>query len=244
MYRTSPRASIGLRSGAGRSAGIGERPRRSERWVRLSAKSSSDRALEEGAARESTPPHSRTTGTKPPTKECGCPYGWTMLTRSTKNVFRPSLTSLSRRPTCRGACARCTCGTRTDTCFESARVKRKPTKNSEDSRRRLPHLRTMQVSKVSFFRGYVHRGFDVVVHAEEIRWVVLILQGDEAVVIRAVGFTRDGLSLVGNIISVGARYQKRLHGTPALSRPLNVFFRIGGTFPVRPNHQIVRVLPM
>jgi hypothetical protein len=135
------------------------------------------------------------------------------------------------------------CG-RTDTCSGSARVKRKPTTNSEDSRRRLPHLGTIQVFEGLVFSRLWHRGFDVVVHAEEIRWVELILQGDEAVVIRAVSFTRDGLSLVGNIISVGARYQKRFHGIPALSRPLNVFFGIGGTFPVRPNHQIVRVLSM
>ena len=71
----------------------------------------------------------------------------------------------------------------------------------------------------------LRRGFDVVVHAEEIRRVVLVLQDNEAVVIRPVSFTRNGRSLVGNIISVGTRNQKRLHSTPALSRPPECFFR-------------------
>jgi hypothetical protein len=85
--------------------------------------------------------------------------------------------------------------------------------------------RDRQVSRGSLRR--LDRWFDVVIHAEKVSWIVFVFQGDQAVVIGPVSFTGDSLSLVGNVIPKGARDQKRLHGTPALSRPLNVLFEIG-----------------
>src|SRR5438445_13209489 len=55
-----------------------------------------------------------------PTRACGCPSGWTMWTPSTSAASSKVLKSPGRQPTCRGMCARCTCGTQTGTSSESA----------------------------------------------------------------------------------------------------------------------------
>src|SRR5712692_6095391 len=54
-------------------------------------------------------------------RECGCRCGWRTLTRFIDSAWPPGWTSLSRRRTCRGTSARCTCGTRTGMSFGWAR---------------------------------------------------------------------------------------------------------------------------
>lgn len=52
-------------------------------------------------------------------------------------------------------------------------------------------------------------GFDVVVHAKEIRRIVLIFYGDQAVVIRPVGCTGERIPFVRDVIAIRAFDEKR-----------------------------------
>jgi len=47
-------------------------------------------------------------------------------------------------------------------------------------------------------------GLDVVVHAEEVRRIVFVFQGDEAIVIAAVRFACDGVALIGYVVAVSS----------------------------------------
>ncbi len=75
------------------------------------------------------------------------------------------------------------------------------------------------------------RRFDVVVHAEEVRRVVLVLQSDEAVVIRTIGFTGVRISFVLQVIDIDACDHERSHGVPEVARPFNVLCGVGRIFP-------------
>src|SRR5438128_10034176 len=85
---------------------------------------------------------------------------------------------------------------------------------------------------------------DVVVHTKEIGWVVLVFQGDQAIVIGPVSCARDRLALVGDIVAIRVCDQKRLQSFPTFARPLLVLFRFGRANPHRPGKEVPRVLPM
>src|SRR6516165_729068 len=55
---------------------------------------------------------------------------------------------------------------------------------------------------------------DVVVHAEEVGWVVFVFQGNEPVIIRAVGGSREGVSFVRNVVDIRAGQKVRPHRFP------------------------------
>src|SRR6267143_906856 len=129
MYPTSPRASPGSRSGAGGSAGTGERLRLSERWGQVSARSSFVWAAKGAEAGAQTHPRLDRTKTKQLTRARGCRCGWTTLTRSTDSAWPPDWMSLSHRPTCPGTSAICTCDTLPGTSFGSAKALRKQHKS-------------------------------------------------------------------------------------------------------------------
>src|SRR5580704_670721 len=121
MYPTSPRASHGLRSGAGRSAGTGERLRLLGRWGQGNARFFFAEEGREAGARERTLRRLDPTETRRRTRACGCQCGLRTLTRSTDSAWRRASMSFSHRPTCHGTPERCICGIRMGTCFGSAR---------------------------------------------------------------------------------------------------------------------------
>src|SRR6516162_1561042 len=83
---------------------------------------------------------------------------------------------------------------------------------------------------------------DVVVHPEEIAWVVAVLQSRQALVIRSIRRPRRRLALVRQIILIGVLNEKRLQGIPRTARPLDIGVRFRGSLPVRPEHQVVGML--
>src|SRR5947207_422824 len=128
MFQTLPRALRGSRSGAGGSAGTGRLPpstlrvnRRSGQWAPDAARFFCAREAKEAAGEARTSPPSARTETKAQTKARGCPCGWRTWTRFTRTAWRQGSTLPSLRPTCRGACAKCICGTRMVTCFGLAK---------------------------------------------------------------------------------------------------------------------------
>jgi len=123
-YPTSPRALHGSRSWAGGSAGTRDRLRLSGQSGRANARSFFAKGRREAEAGVRTLRRSNLTEMKRPTRACGCRCGSTMLTRFTDTVWPPGWTSLSHRLTCLGTSERCTCGTRTGTCFGSVRALR------------------------------------------------------------------------------------------------------------------------
>src|SRR5258706_13657758 len=86
-FRTSPRASLGSGSGAGGSAGTGERRRLLGRWGQENARSFFARGDKGAAAGGRTRPRLDQTETKRPTRAGGCRGGGGMLTRSTESAW-------------------------------------------------------------------------------------------------------------------------------------------------------------
>ena len=87
-------------------------------------------------------------------------------------------------------------------------------------------------------------GPDVVVHAEEIRRVEFVFQGNEAIIIAAVSFASDGVPFVRHVVPVSPGDKKGLQGFPALARPSDILFGFGRIGPNGPGKEIPRVLPM
>src|SRR5260221_5070698 len=121
MCPTWPRALLGLRSGAGGNAGIGERLRLSGRWGRARSRFFFARERRADAAKERIRLPFRRMVTKRTTRALGCRCGWTTSMRSTGNALRLDWMSLFPLRTCRGMFARCTLDTRMGTWFDPAK---------------------------------------------------------------------------------------------------------------------------
>ncbi len=67
--------------------------------------------------------------------------------------------------------------------------------------RRLWHA---EIGRLRAACSTLDRGFDVVIHAEKVRRIVFVFQGDEAIVIAAVSLSRDGVALVGDVVTVSS----------------------------------------
>jgi hypothetical protein len=78
----------------------------------------------------------------------------------------------------------------------------------------------------------------------EVAGVVFILERDKAVVIGAIGAACDWISLLFEVVDIGAGDHELAHRIPALARPLNVSLCFGRIRPTGQDKKIIGVLAM
>src|SRR5262249_45721384 len=78
----------------------------------------------------------------------------------------------------------------------------------------------------------LHRRLNVGVDTEEIRWVILVLEGNQpGIGLRAVRILEPLLGVLGKRVDVDAAMQAGLDRSIEFARPLHIAFRFGWVFP-------------
>src|SRR5829696_2162708 len=84
----------------------------------------------------------------------------------------------------------------------------------------------------------------VLVETEEVRRIVLVLQGYQPLVVCAVCLLDPVFSLFSQVVDVDPCLEERLHRLEERTRPLDILFRVGRIGPLREDEEVVVLVPM
>src|SRR5512146_3085641 len=99
-------------------------------------------------------------------------------------------------------------------------------------RKRLRGVGFLTLLRSSGFLALIRIGLDVLVHPEEVRGVVLVLERDESVVLRRTIRGPDPLNpFFSQEVHINTAVRKRPHRSLEISRPLDMLLRFPGFHP-------------
>jgi hypothetical protein len=79
---------------------------------------------------------------------------------------------------------------------------------------------------------------NILVQAEEVRWVVLVLQSRQAIVVRPISCPHTLISLLTEIVDIHRFLQVGLHGLEERLCPSDVLLTRGRIFPLRLDSEV------